>query len=293
MQDNFVGDLGDFGKYGLLRVLTGLWPVQLSDDRLSLGVVWYVPDNETIARTSSGHGQDVGYLFDGQTHQDWRGCDEALFNGLRSLVCGDRTLRAVGRSGLIGPDDAFHYQSICLPTPLAEREVKRREWLDGALQRVRSQDLIFLDPDVGMADPEAGKAPRRLSPRSQDAPQYVFMSELDEFLVTGSSVVVYQSLGRAKRGDSMRTWYEMLCNRYPERVQAEIVRFGSRAFVILPAKAHETIIDNRLQELTGDKNPWRQHFNPERGRHRGSRIGPRIGLPSEPKGHELGDSSCG
>lgn len=183
MQDNFVGDWGDFGKYSLLRVPTGLCPVRLSDDRsphdrLSLGVVWYVPDDGTIARTSSGHGQDVGYLFDDGTREDWCGCDETLFNGLRSLVCGDRTLRALGSSGLIGPDDAFHYQSICLPVHLAEREVKRREWLEEALQRVRGQDLIFLDPDVGLADPQAANAPRELSPRSQDAPRYVYMWEL-------------------------------------------------------------------------------------------------------------------
>ena len=261
MQDNFVGDLGDFGKYGLLRALTGLCPVQPSDDRLSIGVVWYVPDNETIARTSSGHGQDVGYLFDEGTQQVWCGCDEALLNGLRSLVFGDRTLCALGRSGLIGPDDAFHYQSICLPTSFAEREVKRREWLDGALQRVRGQDLIFLDPDVGLADPEADNAPRKLSPRSQDAPKYVFMSELDEFLVSDSSVVVYQSFGRADRCKSMREWYEALRYRYPNRVPPKILRFGSRGFIILPAAAQATIIDKRLHELTGDKNPWCEHFS--------------------------------
>ena len=261
MQDNFVGDLGDFGKYGLLRVLTGLCPEQPSTDRLSLGVVWYVPDDETIARTESSHGQRVSYLFDEQTPQDWSGCDKALFNELKNLVCGDRTLCAVGRSGLIGPDDAFHYQSICLPARFAEREDKRRQWLDDALQRVKGQDLIFLDPDVGMADPEAGKAPKELSLRRQDAPKYVYMYELDKFLQTESSVVVYQSFGRTNHYESMRTWRKMLCDRYPERVPPEIVRFGSRAFIILPAAAHATTIDRRLQELTVDKNPWREHFS--------------------------------
>ena len=38
MQDRFVGDIGDFGKYGLLRALTGTYPE--AEPRLSLGVVW-------------------------------------------------------------------------------------------------------------------------------------------------------------------------------------------------------------------------------------------------------------
>ena len=43
MQDRYFGDVGDFGKYGLLRVLSGFW----AEPRLKLGVVWYLFPNET------------------------------------------------------------------------------------------------------------------------------------------------------------------------------------------------------------------------------------------------------
>ena len=36
MQDRFGGDVGDFGKYGLLRALAGVWPDAMP--RFSLGV---------------------------------------------------------------------------------------------------------------------------------------------------------------------------------------------------------------------------------------------------------------
>lgn len=43
MQDRYVGDIGDFGKYGLLRALCA--------HDLSLGVVWYlVPDESRPGR---------------------------------------------------------------------------------------------------------------------------------------------------------------------------------------------------------------------------------------------------
>ena len=40
MQDRFVGDIGDFGKYGLLRTLAGIEPK--AEPGYRLGVVWYL-----------------------------------------------------------------------------------------------------------------------------------------------------------------------------------------------------------------------------------------------------------
>ena len=48
VQDRYVGDVGDFGKYGLLRALCG--------GDLTLGVVWYLyPDEE-----ANNDGDDIG-----------------------------------------------------------------------------------------------------------------------------------------------------------------------------------------------------------------------------------------
>ena len=137
MRDNFVGDWGDFGKYSLLRALTGLCSEQSSEDRLSLGVVWYVPDGKTIARTRPGHGQDLGYLFDERMQEELSSCDEALLDVLKDLACHQRTLCAVGRRGIIGPGDRFHHHSIPCPDDRDEREVERTRWLQAALAHVR------------------------------------------------------------------------------------------------------------------------------------------------------------
>src|SRR5438552_3604612 len=49
MQDGFVADVGDFGKYGLLRALCNL-EGSSHDARLHLGVVWCAVRGETIGR---------------------------------------------------------------------------------------------------------------------------------------------------------------------------------------------------------------------------------------------------
>ena len=74
MQNRYVGDLGDFSKLGLLRVLqkTGL----------SIGVNWYLVPDET-------HNQDgrfIKYLED----DGYRCCDEALCKELKRIVDSDQ-----------------------------------------------------------------------------------------------------------------------------------------------------------------------------------------------------------
>ena len=51
MRDEWVGDIGDLGKYGLLRVLTG-YPDAPEGERLKLGVVWYY--NRDVPDAASG-----------------------------------------------------------------------------------------------------------------------------------------------------------------------------------------------------------------------------------------------
>ena len=42
MQDQYVGDIGDFGKYGLLREIFGRPEVPESGCGLRLGAAWYL-----------------------------------------------------------------------------------------------------------------------------------------------------------------------------------------------------------------------------------------------------------
>ena len=77
VQHHFVGDVGDFGKYGLLRALTGTWPV--AEPRLSLGVVWYLPADAT---GSAADGQKLSYL---SQPNRFRSCDPRLYDALGAV----------------------------------------------------------------------------------------------------------------------------------------------------------------------------------------------------------------
>lgn len=100
MQDRYVGDIGDFGKYALLQALFG--PADGSSGRtLSLGIVWYLmPDEE-----SSGDGSLLRYLEPTPGNLAlYRDCDPILYDTLGSLVStSNRSVAALRESGVLPP----------------------------------------------------------------------------------------------------------------------------------------------------------------------------------------------
>ena len=95
MQNRYVADEGDFAKFGLLRALAGVYP--LDESPSSLGVVWYRPDIET---GSPGDGSKRNHLNDPQ--QRYRRCDPELFDSLKSISATNRSVNAIKESGILG-----------------------------------------------------------------------------------------------------------------------------------------------------------------------------------------------
>ena len=85
MKNRYAGDVGDFGKYGLLRHLAGMTSED-DLDSLKLGMVWYLrPDD------CGNDGRHTGYLKQtDKNREEYRACDSDLWDELRRLVCVER-----------------------------------------------------------------------------------------------------------------------------------------------------------------------------------------------------------
>src|SRR2546429_307924 len=106
MQDRYVGDVGDFGKYGLLRAL--LSPLE-NAPALRVGVVWYlVPDG-----SANGDGSRVGYLsLPPNRAAAFRDCDPVLFDTMQRLVAdGQRNVESVSRASVL-PEGTVFYERL-------------------------------------------------------------------------------------------------------------------------------------------------------------------------------------
>lgn len=137
MQDRYVGDIGDFVKYGLLRALGA---------GRHLGVAWYLrtgPDS-----TNAQDGRYTTYL---SQPQRWRALDPALFDTLGTLVSkGERTVAAIERSGLLG-DATYASEPLDIgPVPPRKREQWRSEWFERVRAKLSHCDIVFADPDNGL-----------------------------------------------------------------------------------------------------------------------------------------------
>ena len=94
-----MGDVGDFGKYGLLHSLCG------EDEHgaaLRLGVLWYRFDG----KDTSNDGGHTEYIFSpSRAELRFRECDRDLYGKMRRLVVGNtRSVAAVEASGALPAD---------------------------------------------------------------------------------------------------------------------------------------------------------------------------------------------
>lgn len=180
MQNQYVGDIGDFGKYGMLRCL-------FFD--MKLGIVWYLVPNET----NKNDGRHTAYLG----KSTFRKCDPILFDNLQALIANDlRSVEQVQQLNLFGGRTVFHACQLTYAGIKAygdgARKIRlrhRQEWLHGAIETTRGCDVVFLDPDNGI---EVASVPKH----AKASPKYVFLDEIRQFASQHQTVVVYHHLGR-------------------------------------------------------------------------------------------------
>jgi hypothetical protein len=171
VKDQYVGDVNDFYKYALLRELA-----PAHNGRLI--VAWMRTPGD-----GTGDGRHLAYL---QRPNIFRRIDPNLFDALQEIVRHQaRTVAAVEERGIV-PASAFHSE------PIADNAAKRTEWFAGLGRILKPGDLVFFDPDNGLAV-------RSVPPGRKNSAKYLYWSELAEALQDERSVCIYQHFGRRAR----------------------------------------------------------------------------------------------
>jgi hypothetical protein len=245
LQNRYVGDVGDYAKYGLLRMMTG-------DTGFRWGVVWCLFDDEN----HNDDGRHIGYLKD----PIMRSLDTELHRRLSGIIAnGRRSVKTVARSNILPKETIFFDYPISTPlsgksTP-AERVAQRDIWLSKALRSTSDCDLIFFDPDNGI---ETKSVPLH-SPKSG---KYIFWNELMPFWERGQSLLIYHHLNRTA---PIERQAEVLKDNFSSRfanaavIQYFLFRRGScRHFWLVANKRHAAQLEARTQALL--QSPWREYF---------------------------------
>jgi hypothetical protein len=194
MQDRYVGDVGDFAKYALLRALAGVpgpAPIQLA-------VVWcWFPDE-----SHNNDGRHVSYL----RSPEFAKLDSGLHSVLNDIFkSGRRSVSAIARSGILPLRTVFYDLPVSLPNSIAltpkDRARHRCTWLNACLTATSGCDLVFFDPDNGL---EVASVPKHHT----KAGKYIYWNELARFWQRGNALLIYhhsnRTISAAKQVEALR-----------------------------------------------------------------------------------------
>lgn len=203
MQNCYAGDVGDFGKFAVLRALA---------KGRRLGICWYRVDGEATSTSSDRRFQ---YLDDPERFQD---LDRELFNAFREYS--DRSVATLERflvEGGLLQDVTFDGRAC------PEDFHKRTDWAWEMVRAMEGRDLVFLDPDNGLA-------------RKRLKRYHAAWVELAALRAPTRALVLYQHQGMGNGG--ARTEFEHLQERLKlvgvESVEAVRLRpYGSRFMYLL------------------------------------------------------------
>ena len=244
MQNRYVGDVGDFGKHGLLRFLSGLTDPE-DGPRFRLGLIWYLTHDQTHlrGRATNGDGQHLGYLMRtrGEDKSEYWGCDPQLWEGLRDLVLRDaRCILCVQAEEILPPDTLFfpnilEYAREARP---ATRRAERERWWEAGMARMDGAEIVMMDPDNGLGDD------RRMY--QQDGPKFLYLRDLEAVWNAGKSIVIYQHIHRiGDAPDQARAHAETIREALPgaDPIPLLFHRGTARIFMVVPRPEHPEIRD--------------------------------------------------
>lgn len=254
MQNKYVGDIGDFGKYSLLNTLCPRLGGN-EGPQYSLGIVWYlVPNDCRLGQGSLTRYPSLEVL------------DPDLFNQLQEIVAEKngkkRNVHEIRKTGILPAARAFYEERLTfdempsIGAAARERRILyRREWIGGAVAETDGCDIIFVDPDNGLEVASTRSHHKR-------GPKYVFFEELKCLTArpASPSLVIYQHMNLTERVEQQiqRRLVEIagMLDGYasPFALQFRTSRF----FFVVPTRRHQSALVERAQRLT--KKPWDEHF---------------------------------
>lgn len=185
MKNQYVADINDYRKYGLLRTLSG-------SGKIRTGVCWMLTPNDN--RTD---GQFTSYL---NLPEQWKQYDSSLFEHLVDCIQdGQRHVSHIESAGVL--QNAIYHCNL-----LSDIPEERNRYFKDMHERLQGVDLIFFDPDNGL------EIKSRPYGRKQSS-KFLYWHELTHAFSAGKSILLYQHFIRENREQFITRLSSELCRR--------------------------------------------------------------------------------
>ena len=232
MKEQYFGDINDYQKYSLLRLLAG-------KSCFRLGVCWMLTESD-----GRSDGNRLAYL---NQPAKFRKCDPKLFDWLAQTVGveKDRRVARIEQSSLLG-NAQFHSDL------LSDDRQKRTNYFDLCDQRLAGADLVFFDPDNGLEVPSVKLGAKGSS-------KYLYWEELTRTFHSGSSVLIYQHFIR----ESREKFTSRLCHALSSRLSSPSVFWFSMPHVVFLLAAHAAHAEIIRGQFAGIQEAWVDQIDPK------------------------------
>ena len=237
MQDRYTGDIGDFGKLGLLRVLQA--------QGLTIGVNWYLTPDED----HNEDGKYTIYLDD----EMYRKCDEALWLELKQIVKADqRKVSALQNDRIL--QAVFYDEALDFAGKKKTERISTREgWHKQAVDQLSELDVVFVDPDNGLVVPSAEGRPKEN--------KYAKPDELLAYYRKGSTVIYYQHKARRQDDFYIEQHKKLIKSPGLEGSTGLGLKFkttSQRYYFFILQPRHREVIEKAVNEMVSSA--WGEHF---------------------------------
>lgn len=234
MKNQYIGDIGDYGKYGMLRSLA-LFGIKI-------GINWYLcPDD---GRTDGNHTE---YLFD----ERMRIYDMAVYDAMKDLAFRKgKTVRMVEDSGIL--DGMSFYNELLDLDSLhwSQRTENRDKWHHRAMEALVGADIIFADPDNSLT------TNKKASQKGLE--KFILPNEIMDYYNRGQDVVYYHHRSRKNSEGWMEEKTQMLRFLPDARLMAVAFhRWSYRVYIFVIHESKGDFYNRVLSDFT--RSAWGTH----------------------------------
>lgn len=236
MKNQYVGDIGDYGKYSLLRAF--------ANAGVKVGVNWYLTEDD-----GSTDGKFTKYL----ENDDFSKYDKDVFDALKPIVKKkSKSVKDIQKSNIL--PGAVYYPMLLKPIgPPKERVQQRKDWFEKSMETLSEADLIFMDPDNGLLESEDAS--------KLGAEKFILPCEVEEYFSKGKNVVYYCHKGRRKLNDWL-TYMSIMANRITDAKPIVLTyhKGTQRSYILL---IHDKDFAKYRGIIDRVKNKWDKVFSEE------------------------------
>lgn len=221
MKNQYFGDINDYKKYSLLRLLGG-------NGQIETVICWVLTGDD-----NGTDGRRIRYLEQPET---WQKYDPIVYEHLREHVLdkGIRHINVIEQADVLR--NCRFYNEI-----IQDDMNLRDQYFDKFLKFAEGADLVFFDPDNGF---EVKSVPRG----KKQSSKYIYWSELEASYKSGHSILLYQHFPRKSRESFIRSLTQQF--KALDGIRSVFSYCTSHvAFLLIPQPRHERIFSESTTKI--------------------------------------------